>query len=260
MAPRSARKTKRMSPRDEHTGTSTPREFAPDVELRRKRFMDLVAASKMTMTDLARESGMKSANALFNFINGHSHSLSQATLERLMKVIPGATMATLMGLETPDDIGPPVRPLQVRAIAQAGLMQSGFDLPASRQYQVPLPLEREMHAAGVFGVEVREPGAEKLFTPGTVLVCLPLSAWDGELANGRKLILQRVVDNKVEVSVRELELQANEAWLWLRSTHPEHQAPIAMPYVPGKPLRPWRSGQERLSIAAVAVAAYMPLK
>ena len=93
-----------------------------------------------------------------------------------------------------------------------------------------------------------------------MLVCLPLSAWDGELATGRKLILQRVIENKVEVTVRELELQANEAWLWLRSTHPEHQAPIAMPYVPGKPLRPWRIGQERLSVAAVVVAAYMPLK
>ena len=137
-------------------------------------------------------------------------------------------------------------------------MQTAFDLPARAQTQAYMPIPDEMHTAGAFGVSVREPGAEKLYPAGSILVCIPTHAYENQVADGNKLILQRIVGDKVEVTVRELELQANEAWLWPRSSHHEYQTPIRMPYTPNHPIQPWRDGETRFSVAAVVVAAYMP--
>lgn len=244
--PKAPRKYNRPAPNERRT------------ETKRRALRQALNTAQLTPTEAARAAGMPNANALFNFLNGRTQSLSQETYEKLAQVIPGATIASLAGLEPAEPLGVPVRPIQVRAMAAAGLMQASFDMPLSHQGQIVVPVDPELHAAGVFGAEVREPGAEKIFTPGTILICQPMSTWDGELRNGKRLILQRIRGPKVEVTVRELELQANEAWLWLRSTHPEHQVPIRMPYTPGKPLQPWRDGEDRYSVAAVVIAAYMP--
>jgi len=212
----------------------------------------------MTPTDAARAAGMKSANAIFNFLNNRTKSLSQSTIEALVKVIPGATMAALTGMEPSDAIGPVARPIQVRAVATAGLMQASFDLPASQQSQIVATVSDDMFAQGVFGVEVRPPGAENMFPASTVLLCIPINAYEGVIGTGKRLILQRIRGNKVEVTVREIVIEADEAWLWLRSSHPEHQSPIQIPWVPGQPPKAWRVDEDRYSVAAVVVLAIVP--
>lgn len=229
-------------------------------ERRRKALRDALEAARLTPTEAARAAGLTSANMIFNFLQGRSKGLSQTTLERLAAVIPGSSLASLTGLEDTDAISPPVRPLQVRAAAAASLMQSAFDLPARLQRQVYMPVTEDQQTAGVFGVVVREPGTEKLFPVDTILVCMPLHAYEDPVVNCEKVILQRIAGGKVEVTVRELEIHANEAWLWLRSTHPEHQAPVRMPYSIGRPPEPWRDRDTRFSVAAIVVGAYVPLK
>ena len=219
---------------------------------------NILSQAGMTAADAARAAGFPTANAIYNFLNGRTSTLSQETYEKLAQVIPGASIASLVGLASAENVAPVVQPLQVRAAAVAGLLQARFDLPTAQQVNLSLPIEPAMHAAGVFGVEVREPGAEKIFKAGTALICMPLANYEGEIVNRMKLILQRIRDSKVEVTVRELELQANEAWLWLRSTHPEHQQPVRMPYTPGKQLQAWRSGEDRYTVAAVVISAYIP--
>lgn len=167
-------------------------------------------------------------------------------------------MAALTGMEPSDTIGPIARPIQVRAIATAGLMQPSFDLPANQQSQIVATVSEEMFAQGVFGVEVRPPGAEHMFPTATVLLCIPINSYEGVIGTGKRLILQRIRGNKVEVTVREIVIEANEAWLWLRSSHPEHQAPIQIPWVPGQPPKAWRVGEDRYSVAAVVVLAIVP--
>lgn len=225
---------------------------------RRKALRESLAAAEMTPTDAARAAGMKSANAIFNFLNNRTKSLSQTTIEALVKVIPGATMAALTGMESSDTIGPIARPIQVRAVATAGLMQASFDLPASQQSQIVATVSDDMFAQGIFGVEVRPPGAELLFPPSTVLLCLPINSFEGVIGTGKRLILQRIHGSRVEVTVREIVIEADEAWLWLRSSHPEHQSPIQIPWVPGQPPKAWRVDEDRYSVAAVVVLAIVP--
>ena len=185
---------------------------------RRKALKTCLDAAGMTPTDVARAANLVSPNAIFNFLGGRTASLSQATYEALARVIPGASLASLTGTEAPDNVAAPVRPIQVRAAATAGLMQAAFDMPQVQQYQIVAPITDAMHAQGAFGVEVREPGAEKLYPKGTTLICIPLTSFDGEITNGKHLILQRIVKGRVEVTVREITIEASEAWLWLRST------------------------------------------
>lgn len=212
----------------------------------------------MTPTEAARLAGLPSPNALYNFMKKRTKSLSQSTLEALVRVIPGATMAALTGMEPSDTIGPVTRPIQIRSVATAGLMQASFDLPAAKQSQIVATVSDEMFAQGVFGVEVRPPGAELMFPAFTVLLCVPINAWEGVIGTGKRLILQRIRGNKVEVTVREIVIEADEAWLWLRSSHPEHQAPIQIPWVPSQPPKAWRVDEDRYSVAAVAVLAIVP--
>jgi hypothetical protein len=228
-------------------------------EQRRRALRETLTNADMTPTDAARAAGLPSANAIFNFLQGRSGTLSQTTLEKLAQAIPGASLASLAGLESTDNVAPPVRAIQVRAAAAAGLMQSAFDLPLRQQTQACMPISEELHTTGAFGVIVREPGAEKLFPEGSILVCVPMHSYDGQLRDGNKVILQRIVGGKVEVTVRELELQANEAWLWPRSTHHEHQNPVRMPFTLGQLPQPWRDHDTRYSLAAIVVGAYMPL-
>lgn len=212
----------------------------------------------MTPTDAARAARLPSPNTIYNLLAGRASSLSMRTIEALAAVIPGATVAALSGLEPSDTVGQPQRPIQIRSIAAAGLMQASADLPPRRQKQLVTTLPPQMYAQGVFAVEVDAPGAELIYPEGTVLFCIPIQSYEGEITDGKRLILQRIHGDKVEVTVREVKIDANEAWLWLRSTHPEYQSPVRMPYVPGQPPQAWRVGEDRFIVSAVVVLAVVP--
>ncbi len=210
----------------------------------------------MSPSEAARAAGFSSPNRLYNLLNGHSKSLTRDTLEALARVLPGTTPAMLAGeakfVETPLT---PIRTILVRMEARAGLMRLEADLPLKMQFEAAAPMLPGQGPTGAFGVIVRTPGAELLYPADTVLICVPMDRFDKELASHNKVIVERVIDGKVEITVREL-IVGEKAYLWPRSTDPEHQAPIPMPWP--YPARPWGIGQERIRLVAVVVYACMP--
>ncbi|MCW3476273.1 helix-turn-helix domain-containing protein [Limobrevibacterium gyesilva] len=202
--------------------------------------------------ELARQTGLSNANTIYNFLNGRSRALSQKTYEKLARVMPGETLDSLTGGAGPSG----ARGIPVRAEACAGRLNPSFDLPLDHQSEAAMPVDAGMLAAGVFGVAVGRPGAELLYPEGTVLACLPFLHCDEPPATGRRLIVQRIRDGHVEVMVRELEVAGGKAWLWPRSTHPDHQQPIACPWPNDG--RMWKVGEDRFSIPAVVVGSYQP--
>lgn len=66
---------------------------------RRRALRDFMELEGITPSRLAREAGMKSPNALYNFLSGRSNSLSQETYERLVRSRPGIRMRELTGVE-----------------------------------------------------------------------------------------------------------------------------------------------------------------
>ena len=228
---------------------------------RRRALQRVLDRLGLSPTEAARAAGLPSANAIFNFLHGRSMTLSALTYERLVKAIPGTSLAELQGIEEHEgELPGAIALIELRTSACAGLLRPSFDLPRARRGYVSVPAKEITQASGAFAVRVDEPGAERLFPAGTILVCVPAAAFEGEMHTGQKILLQRIFDGKVEVTIRELELEANEAWLWLRSSHPEHQAPLRMPYRLSEPFRAWRVEEDRYVIAAIAVLACVPLE
>ena len=226
----------------------------PQVARRRRALQRVLDGAGMRPADAARAAGLPTANSIYNFLHGHSNSLSQSTLEKLARVVPGATMAKLTGLEevTASDV---VRSVVVRMEARAGVGRAASDLPPHEQFEVPAPIRPEYMARGAFGVLVRTPGAERLYPDGTVLICLPYDTYPGTLTAGRRVVLQRLDGHRTEITVNELGFWREQAWLWPRTDDPAHQQPVAVPSLD----RPrWRDGETDYVLAAAAILALVP--
>jgi hypothetical protein len=228
---------------------------ASEVSRQRRALLNALSEASLTPAEAARNAGLSTPNAIYNFVNERTKSLSLDTLKRLAAVIPGASVASLQGEERPGVSAH--RTVAVRAEARAGLMRDAFDLPTSEQFEVPLPIDPAMRAAGAFGVMVRRPGAENLYTDGTILVLLPVVAYEGTLTSGRRVVLRRIHGQSVEVTVRELDVVDGKVWLWSRSSDPLNTQPVEMPW-PCTGDRMWRKGDDRFSIAGIVIAAYSP--
>jgi hypothetical protein len=237
---------------------------ATDAERRRIALRRLLDHHHMTPTGLARVIGTKTPNAIFNFLNGYSGSLSQRTLEKILAAFPDGSADDFIGRPTrnvsvvPEGRGelPGYRVVHVAAVAKAGAWRLTFDLPAAEQSTFLVPVTFGIDGPGIFAVRVEAPGAEQIYPPGAVLICGPAPADIATLTPGARVVVQTIRDGLTEVTIREAVLHDGKTWLWPWSTHPDHQAPV---------LAPWhRSALERartgevVKIAAFVYASWQP--
>ncbi len=228
-----------------------------EVERRRQALKRAMDSANMRPADVARDAGLPSPNAIYNFLRGkRSKGLSAETYRKIAKVIPGSTVASLQGI---DDSPPPstVLTVTVKAEAKAGALRASFDLPLDEQTEAPMPIDRALIAEGAFGVVVRRPGAELLYRDGTILVVMPISAYEGSLTGGRRVVLQRIRDRSVEVTIRELQVIEGKAWLRAGSIDPRHDTSVEMRW-PGGVERMWKHGDDRYWLAGVVIGSYQP--
>jgi hypothetical protein len=235
-----------------------PNSKAQQAVKRREALNAVLAAANMTPSEAAHRAGYPTANAIYNFLNARSASLSQDTVERLARVIPGATIANLTANEVSATPLTPARGMEVvvRAIAQAGKMRGSFDLPKKDQYKALMPIQPDYLNAGAFGVQVESPGFEKLLPNGTILACVPMPQFKGQLRTGSLLIIHRVKDKLIEITVKELKVDGKKAWLWPSSSSPEHQATTALPWPFSNDM--WNTDSGRFSVTAVVIGCYSP--
>jgi hypothetical protein len=197
---------------------------------RRTGLVRFLERHNLTPTELSRMIGQPSPNNFYNHVSGRSASLASETLERILACFPGETFEQLVGW--------PVRPVQraepggnqvpLTLDACAGLWRKRPELPAVQQLTVTIPEGLPLPGPDGFAVRVGSPGAEGLYPVGTLLICGPLPAGQGPLPSGTRVIVRRENnrDHTVEITVREVVLDGEHAWLWPRSSHPEHQAPF----------------------------------
>jgi transcriptional regulator with XRE-family HTH domain len=232
-------------PRDKNRQASAGR--------RRDALRAVLVRRDLTPSELARLADVK-ANSLYNFLNERSHSLSSETLERLAAVLPGESMASLQGIGAPPNDAE--SHLIIRAVACAGRWNETFELPKNKQSKLAFPITQSDIACGAFGVRVEHPGAEHLFPNGSILVCMPISRWQGDLPDGVKLLIQAIRDGKSEVTVRELESAPDaKKWLVQRSDRPQFNSAIPLPY-PNYG-QPWRVAGDRMSLVGVIISYFV---
>lgn len=169
-------------------------------------------AHDLTPAEWSRRASLSNANALYNFLNGLSKSLSQQMLENLARCIPGATVAQILG-ETPPISDRHSSIIVIRGAVEAGRFKQTWEWPIEDQYRTTIPIPYGANA-GVYGAKVVGHGADELYPDGTILACVPLVQSGRELADGNKVILHRYRAGLVEASVRIVRIDPDGNW-WL---------------------------------------------
>jgi len=216
---------------------------------------------------LARRAGLSNANAFFNFLNGRSGSLSQETLDKILEVLPGVSPEELMARLPPD---PAYRSASLWAgssggwpailyEAEAGTWRRSAKLPPTRLAVVPMPADLPPPGPTAFAVRLKGAGAERLYPWGAIAICLPLSEMLPLVGSGCRILVRREKAGRHELTLRELVIEEGKAWLWPRSSHPDHQMPIAVPWPLSGPVAAGGDPPEELVfIEGVVIATWQP--
>jgi hypothetical protein len=109
------------------SGAPTNRSVATDAERRRRALKQALDGHNLTPTEASRAAGLVTPNSIYNFLSGRSNSLSQATMERLARAIPDASLEELAGFR-----GTAIEPrtIMVKTPAKAGVFKDTFERPA----------------------------------------------------------------------------------------------------------------------------------
>lgn len=224
-------------------------------EERRKVFRAFMDARGLTPYSWATLAGeRKLANAIYNFLNGSSASLHQKTLEQLAKPL-GISSAAIFG-ELEESSGE-FRTLLVRGDVQAGAWSEIGEWPTKMgQRRATVPALEGSRQTASYGLIVRGASMNKLYPPGTLLEVVDLPAYDGGLKNGDKVIVIRRDRNGLyEATCKELQFENNKVWLWPRSTDPEFQQPISLPWPTVEDDTARDDGIEHIEIKAVVITS-----
>lgn len=119
------------------------------------------------------------------------------------------------------------RKVEVRGELQAGAFSEAVEWDESQRYLVTVPLDDDMNDLPLQGFIVRGDSMNRIYPDGTTVYVTPLHALSGGLQNGDiVMVMRRDKHGLVEGTLKEYVEDNGHKWLWPRSTHPEHQAPI----------------------------------
>lgn len=183
-------------------------------------------------SEWARMAGLTNANAIYNFLNGQSKSLSYETYQRLASVFPGVTVAQLTG-EKPIGMVSKMVTIVVKGSVRAGRWASAVEYDLSEQFKTAIPVTGNP-PPGLYGLAVEGLSMNKIYPPGTILAVVPFWQFtqSRRLRSGIRVIVHRYRHDEVEATVKEIVFDSDgRPWLVARSTEPEFQHPIAIPAI-----------------------------
>lgn len=222
---------------------------------RRIAFWQFSYGSGRTLSDIARAAGLPTANALYNFMNGATASLSAVTIERLIAGYPSADdrarLMPLLDWQQHVGIVRPVRLISeeqqiskalvlnipIAAQAEALLLQQQPFLPITKQASLPLPRAvLPENCDGIFLTRIGAIGMEQAYPPGSLLLCCRTSQERAltDRAERTRLLVSQPLPGGCEVLICEIRRYGTVIWLWPLSDHPERQAPIKAPQTPSR--------------------------
>jgi len=125
-----------------------------------------------------------------------------------------------------------------RVLRITGAVQAGNWMNASNsgdlQYSVTVPVPPQWSGYDLIGLEVRGPSMDRIYPPGTILICVAYSDLSRQPRHGERVIVQRFRGDEVEASCKEYRRDVDGIIrLWPVSNHPDHQAPLRLLEEPG---------------------------
>lgn len=113
----------------------------------------------------------------------------------------------------------------VQAVTCVGIVEAGAWREANGDevhYTVMIP--ESMAAPDCYALEVRGDSMNELYAPGSIVICRPMISMFDWPQHGQRVHVERTDGPLVEATLKEFRLTENEeAWLWPRSTNPEHR-------------------------------------
>jgi hypothetical protein len=192
----------------------------------------------------AKESGV-SANSLYNFLNYHSDALDPITYAKLART--AQVPAWKLSGDEPEPPSP--TSVWVKGVVEAGAFREVVEWDQSSWYAIDIPVParfRKMAEA----LEVRGPSMNLDYPDGSIVT------WVETLNSRPPAHLDHVIvyayrrDGTIEATVKELRVIDGKRWLWPRSDHPAHQAPIEVD-APGEEI-------ESIEIKGLVLGGYRP--
>lgn len=184
-------------------------------ELRRRSLTRFMRENELEAAAWARMAGLSNANAIYNFLNGRSGSLSQDTARRLADAVPGATVSDLFGETALKKAGGPLaapapilETVTVKSSAESNVWRRVYDIPTADQHTIEVvPLDVPVDEA----VMVNDRHCDQICPPGGYV--LVSRSKDAEpLKNGDVcVVLRRRKRNRtedLEVTLRRLVIKA----------------------------------------------------
>lgn len=216
---------------------------------RRAVLQRFIEDRKLKVKPWAERAGV-APSTVYNFLNKRSDSLNQGTVERLAGA-EGVAPGTLTG----DDGGnnPEVGLPWLVGNVEAGVWREAIRLPREDWKRVPVPVP-EKYERSAFCLVSAGPSMNQVYPESSMLVCVKLVDFEESLESGDRVVVHRVRGNLIEQTARELRIDGNRAWLWPKSDHPQHQAPVGIDWPP----RPTQDGDATVEIHAVIVGDYRP--
>jgi SOS-response transcriptional repressor LexA len=157
----------------------------------------------------------------------------------------------------PSGVRPALKKVDIIAPVQAGVWTESFEYPVGKRKQVYLSdAAPDME---YFAVEVVGESMNLLYPEGTILICV--SPYETKILDGDSVIVQRVRDDEYETTVKVLKIEeaTGRAYLLPKSSHPDHQTPVTIPW-PFVGGRDPKTGIERVEIIGVVVESHLVRK
>ena len=184
-------------------------------------------------------------NALYNFLNGLSQSLSPDTYAKLARV--AEVPAWRLSGEQPETPSPTT--VWVAGLVEAGNWREAIEWDRSLSYavDVPVPLRFRGKARAL---EVRGRSMDMVYAPGSVVIWVELLDFRAPRDGDRVIVYAYRDDDTIEATVKELRVDGTDRWLWPRSTDPTQQQPVNT----GSPGEHIRS----IEIKGIVIGSYRP--
>lgn len=148
-----------------------------------------------------------------------------------------AQLADLAGVSIKDLISDPesgtephLRRYFVKGEVAAGVWTVAYEWPQGDWYPYSGGTHIEAPEGKRFGLVARGASMDQMYPDGTILDCVSIDVFNGQVENGQRVIVERIrTDGEIEATVKEF-MKADDGRVWLipRSNNPEFQAPIAL--------------------------------
>lgn len=147
-----------------------------------------------------------------------------------------------------------LQPVMVVGDVEAGVWREAIRWPQDSWKQIQIPMDERYLGLQRFGLEVRGPSMDRIYPPGTIVVCVNLIDLGRDPRSGERVICYlRARDGTIEATVKEyVVLEDGSRWLWPRSYHPDFQSPLKMPVVESD------DDNEDVRVVALVTGSYRP--